>query len=424
MTDCPADFSLTATQIRALENQDFDHSVPGAVARDFNHLLDRIGAQGIEVSPKHLLGLKYLKDFNQSLSRPQDVRLKRPMQKSYPALNGLCLLLRGSGLTYIDGTGGKCRLKPDLAVLASWRSLHPAEQYFYLLETWLTRAREESIGESSLGAGEILSKVVGFLERFEQRERLSFNTPQDTDMLRYYPGWHNLALLQSFGLVEIGVMPPAEGQGWRPTHARLTAWGKALAGSLVGALKPDQGSGRRGFLPPDRWLDPESTLKPWFAAIKRHIPAWRQGLDVPEPEYRAGAQPFKVTLSPRCWRRIALRGSDTLDMMANTLLDAFAFDQDHLYQFSYQDRHGGRIEIHHPGMEWEFGHAKADAVLIGELPLYPGMRMEFLYDFGAYWEFGIMVEDAKNAPVIDKPTLLESHGEAPAQYPDFDDADG
>ena len=421
MTDGPAEFSLTATQIRALENQDFDHSVPGVVVRDFNHLLDRIGAQGLEVSPKHLLGLKYLKDFNQSLSRPQDVRLKRPMQKSYPALNGLCLLLRGSGLTYIDGTGGKYRLKLDPTVLASWRSLHPVEQYFYLLETWLTRAREESIGESSLGAGEILSKVVGFLEQFEQRERLSFNTPHDIDMLRYYPGWHNLALLQSFGLVDIGIMPPAEGQGWRPTHARLTAWGKALTGSLVGALKPDQGSGRRRFLPPDRWLDPESALNPWITAIKRHIPAWRRGLDLPEPEYRAGAHLFKVLLSPRCWRRIALRGSDTLDMMANTLLDAFAFDHDHLYQFSYQDRHGGRIEIYHPAMEGEFFHAKADEVQIGELPLYPGMRIDFLFDFGDNWEFAITVEDSKNAPSIDKPTLLESHGEAPDQYPDYDE---
>lgn len=107
--------------------------------------------------------------------------------------------------------------------------------------------------------------------------------------------------------------------------------------------------------------------------------------------------------------------------MANTLLDAFAFDHDHLYQFSYQDRHGGRIEIYHPAMEGEFFHAKADEVQIGELPLYPGMRIDFLFDFGDNWEFAITVEDSNNAPSIDKPTLLESHGEAPAQYPDFDD---
>ncbi|MHC5833143.1 MAG: IS1096 element passenger TnpR family protein, partial [Nostoc sp.] len=44
----------------------------------------------------------------------------------------------------------------------------------------------------------------------------------------------------------------------------------------------------------------------------------------------------------QAWRRIAIPAKKPLGWLAETILDAFDFDYDHLYEFSYKD-HFGRI---------------------------------------------------------------------------------
>jgi hypothetical protein len=56
-------------------------------------------------------------------------------------------------------------------------------------------------------------------------------------------------------------------------------------------------------------------------------------------------------------------------------------------------------------------------VRVGELPLQPGDKMIFLFDFGDNWEFDVQLEEIQppNAK-IKKPKILERRGEAPSQY--------
>ena len=61
-------------------------------------------------------------------------------------------------------------------------------------------------------------------------------------------------------------------------------------------------------------------------------------------------------------------------------------------------------------------HALADAVKIGDLPLAPGMCLDFLFDFGDQWHFTLHTESIDAGPVIQKPRVLEEHGRAPEQY--------
>ncbi|GAG51238.1 unnamed protein product [marine sediment metagenome] len=52
---------------------------------------------------------------------------------------------------------------------------------------------------------------------------------------------------------------------------------------------------------------------------------------------------------------------------------------DHLYLFSYQNRFGVWEEVHHPYMEegsW------TDEVMVGDVPLRVGQRMNYVFDFG------------------------------------------
>lgn len=164
-------------------------------------------------------------------------------------------------------------------------------------------------------------------------------------------------------------------------------------------------------------LDPLEGFESWRRLVQPHIPTWRQDLEIPEPPFQSGPHVFKVALGPDCWRRIALRGDSILAELAATILDAFRFDHDHWYRFSYQDRFGRTVAIDSPDLlTGDLGNAVADEVAIGALPLSQGMRIGFLYDFGDQWEFAIKIESLNSGPAIKKPQVLEKHGQAPPQY--------
>jgi hypothetical protein len=123
-----------------------------------------------------------------------------------------------------------------------------------------------------------------------------------------------------------------------------------------------------------------------------------------------------VSLGVHCWRRIRCGGETSLEALASTILTAFDFDEDHLYRFSYQNRYGQRVEIDRSDLVDDTDNAVADAVRVGELSLTEGQRIEFLFDFGDAWTFEIVAERPAAGPVPPAPLILESHGEAPAQY--------
>ncbi len=61
--------------------------------------------------------------------------------------------------------------------------------------------------------------------------------------------------------------------------------------------------------------------------------------------------------------------------------------------------------------------------MIGTLPLEPGQSMDLLYDFGDNWHFNVTLEriDPPDARTRTRPRILESHGKAPEQYPNWDE---
>ena len=84
---------------RVLREQRITETEPGPVVRDFNTLLDFIASHNVMAGGKnHLLPMDALGALNAQMARPIEVRLKRPMQKSYPNLQGLYLMARASGL--------------------------------------------------------------------------------------------------------------------------------------------------------------------------------------------------------------------------------------------------------------------------------------------------------------------------------------
>jgi len=116
---------------------------------------------------------------------------------------------------------------------------------------------------------------------------------------------------------------------------------------------------------------------------------------------------FKVALDSRkrIWRRIALRGRQTLDDLHEAIYSAFDRDDEHLYSFYFpppgsrgRARFRGAVEYTHPdnaGDPGPFGDEplpSAGKVRIAALGLQPDMKFLYLFDFGDMWLHEITVE--------------------------------
>ncbi len=405
----PEGLRFTSKHERVLRNLTIDASGPGTVLHDFDAFLDFVKDQELPVTPMHQLRRRFLPEINARMARPLQLGLKRPLQKSYPHIHGLYLLVRASGLTCIEGTARKPVLVVDDAVHSAWESLNPTERYCTLLETWLMRGHPEIIGERGrawLGIPETLVDLLWFFHRIPGRGLAIGADEEARRSLTYRPGWHNLGLLDLFGLVSIQHGPPEAGKSWRIERIARTPLGDALLAALHVGFFGDIDN-LRALQSEDSV--PSGVLQP---ALRPYFPEWKRNLSLPEWAFREGAHVFKVSLWD-IWRRIAIPADQPLDALASAILDAIAFDHDHLHRFEYRNRFGVVECVNHPFLDdgpW------TSEVLVGDVPLGVGQAMTYVFDFGDWWEFDVTLERVDPEMAIDGPVLLEKHGRAPQQY--------
>jgi hypothetical protein len=325
-------------------------------------------------------------------------------------------LLRASGLSRIDGTPSRPVLVINGSVYDSWTSLNPAERYFTLLETWLLRGYPEIVGErGSLFRfiGDYFHDCASLIYEAQEDGLAVVDSDRAERYLRYSPGLYGVALLELFGFLMVQHGQPQEGQAWQIEHLSSTLLGTAVFTLLTEKLFSDF----------DKLLEledipPESfgTLQTVFQA---YVPAWRNNLSLPAWDFREGVHLFKVSPWRGLWRRIAVPGGLTMDTLATTIINAFEFTHDHLYRFSYRNSFGVEKHITHPYLEEE---PLTSEVLVGQVPLREGQSMIYLYDFGDQWEFDVTLERV-DPPVraMKKPKILDARGEAPEQYPSWEE---
>ena len=404
------------THQRVLRNLSVDQNGPSTILRDFESLLAFLQTHDLPAtSGRHQLPRRVLHQINALLARPVMHGLKKPLQKSYPHIHGLYLLVRATGLVYIGGTTRKPTLVVDDELQRLWESLNPTERYCTLLETWLLRGRPEIIGEDPRPecVPETFGKWASLFFDIPDQGLPIAGVPDARADLRYGPGWHNLGLLDLFGLISVDHGPPEQGKGWRIERVNRTPLGEALLNLLGTEFFGDRHNtrelGGQGYAP-SGVLQP--ILQPFF-------PEWRNLLILPQPPFRDGTHIFKVSLGS-IWRRIAIPAGQTLDALSDIILDAYQFvDRIHLYQFSYRNRYGVLEKVKHPSLEekpW------TSEFLVGHVPLRVGHTMEYLFDFGDWWQFDVTLEQVNPAgESIQEPRILDQHGKAPEQYPNWDE---
>ena len=395
-----------------LASQRIDENGPGSILMDFEALLGFV-EDGVRSTGKHhLLPMARLFELDQLMTKPLRPRKKRPQQKSFPHLNGLYLLLRATQLGVPEGHGkASGTLTLDAAMHEQWLQLNATERYFNLLEAWLRWGSWEAVG---LRGGGWLSNVAMNARDLRASipaagRRLSENERRRGKFLYSTERSCTLALLELFGLMTVERDEPHEGQSWRVAEVRHTPFGDELLQIVFDEIERDLFAYEKRTVEFGAW---QPLLRPYF-------PQWVNNLKIALPEFRDGVYYFKVSLG-KLWRRIAIPAKSDLDELADCIIRAFDFDGDHLYAFQLVARDGRQIRVEHPYVDDAETHT--DELVIGELPLNERQSMQFRYDFGADWRFEVQLEKVEpEAAKIAKATLVESRGQAPAEYESDDE---
>jgi hypothetical protein len=407
---------------KSLLEQTIDENQPATILRDFETFLNFVAANNLEASGKNeLLPLKSLRELNGLLTKPFEIELQRPVQKSFANINGLFLLARAGGLLVLQKDGKTAVFVIDREALKIWQSLNPTERYFTLVETWIVRGSVELIGEHHQGM--FNNSLYCLVRLFEDLASKGSNVKenkffQDSGFLLY--GSHNIALAEMFGWLEIKHGACETGKSWIIEQIKHTDFGAASVALLQDNFQTLDFDWKNAAAIADAEFDENAfnLLQPTF---QPYFPKWRNIYRLPTTETKDGIFVFIVSLDKKIWRRIAVSSNDVLDDLHDAIQAAFKFDNDHLYQFSFRNRFGTTQTVVHPMCEEEFS---TDEFKIENLPLRIGEKMEYLFDFGDNWQFAVELEEIQPPnPKFKEAKILEKQGKSPEQYPNWEDWD-
>jgi len=158
------------------------------------------------------------------------------------------------------------------------------------------------------------------------------------------------------------------------------------------------------------------------------------GLSVPQDDPNTVYQ-FEVNFrwSKDVRRVIGIRSEQTLADLQAAIQQSIDWDNDHLYTFYLSGDEGDRrFAINAPGYDDGWGDAVEDRlppaseITIGELGLRTGDSFLYLFDYGDRHLFTLKLRAAtamlpEQLQARSYPRLVESRGEAPPQYPTWDD---
>lgn len=404
---------MTPRDKKVLADQVIDETKPGPILTDFETFLDFFGTDGAPVSlRRNFIPLKSLRDLNERMTRPIQTGLARPLQKSFPNINGLYLLLMSTGMAILKSKGKKPLMAIDETLLDKWRKLNAVEKYFTLLEAWLIKGQIRVIDERTMNSTILFRDWRDFSKAIPPKGLKVRGNKETLESLSYLPGLYAAALMDMFGLASVRQGPPVQGKAWPIDAIHNTPFGKALVKLLAPFFSSQEYFDIRIREEPCDFGILQDTVKPFF-------PEWEQNLEAVETPFKEGLYTFKASLG-RVWRRIAIGGDRNFESLASTILNAFSFDHDHLYEFTFRSRHGVPENIAHPYVQDE--PLSTTEVRIGEPGLAPGAKLSFLYDFGDNWQFSLDLEsidpDGDNRQ---GPAIIDARGDAPEQYPSWED---
>ncbi len=155
---------------------------------------------------------------------------------------------------------------------------------------------------------------------------------------------------------------------------------------------------------------------------------WRDsgGMLMPEMPPPTPIEPFRgnyrlvMTLDHhRVSRTVDISAGATFYDLHCLIQSLFDWDNDHLWVFSFSRRPGDPTASIGPD-EVDDLLASAYDLTLGEI-LEQGQTFHYVFDFGDWWVVTIRAKTLMRGTIARDPVIVERKGEAPPQYPDFED---
>ena len=375
-----------------------------SVVENINRVIEHIQNHKIlATKAKRHFAIKQIKELNDILGNPIEIISVRPAQKTYPNVNGIYLLLRAMGILRFKVSKKEIVMEINEELLKNWQSLNATEQYFMLLEFWLIHSHpRETIDASNRMP---LMTLIDFFIRDSK-----FSLARTIELLDFSPEYYNLALYEMFGFVDIKTRKPKDKNRWNIVDIKVKP--------LIKKILPLILMGNREIL----MLEFNPPELGFFQKIfQPHFKEYKNILEYPKETTTEGVYRLKISLG-RVYRTIEINSDTNFESLATDILEQFNFDCDHLYEFKFSDNFGKDRTIKHASMSEEGDDdLGSDEYCLKNLPLQELESFKFIFDFGDCWEFDILIEKIDKGREIDGIKLVKSHGEAPEQYPDYDE---
>ena len=433
---------------------------PVPLLRDFKTFIDYIKENQIALTKvnSHITKADVFK-LNMLMTSQETKPTKNSDQLAYPLLNFFYHLVL-SGRLFIKTTskGGKKVLEPDDR-LKLYEALTLTEKYFFLLETFWTDINWINAGEFYIKDFTYIYEVpvlVAYLSSIKPGQRFDLTRTDrlSTEYLFMKFSYINL-YLSYLGFIEVTpnekMISEINRRLFFPASVVPTAFGVLMADILTryrhlplwnlpfrkyegefkvvpGTPLPEDSAYRemmfvikdavlRGDKP--KLLVPtrqSKTSEPFFKPFVSYFAEDELQKTLPRLEniFNDGTYEFKIYLNKKTWRRIETAARHTLEDLHLAIQDAFDFQDDHLYSFFMDGIVWSKERISCP--EEDEG-PYSNEVRIGELSLYKGQSILYLFDYGDMWKFDVVLEGIyTDRPLPFKPMLIEKYGPSYDQY--------
>lgn len=145
---------------------------------------------------------------------------------------------------------------------------------------------------------------------------------------------------------------------------------------------------------------------------------------------------FKVTFKEdrKVWRNIEIKGNQTFEDFADSIIDSMNWGNDHMHRFTWLDKElnsckfsCSRYVIYFDAEGWEdnpFPTLKTNQVRIDDIDYDKFPKLYFEFDFGEGYEFDIEIKGIRGPKTGEVkssfPRITKENGEPPEQYPNYE----
>jgi hypothetical protein len=397
------------------------------IITDFNRFGDYIRTKGTLDLTKSTANLRAvdLLALNEKMRHPVQITKNKPTHKDFILLTAFYYIGLSAELWVIKRDAkGLFHLEAQCSRLAIYDQMTDDERYGFLLQAyWCYFDMEAAYDDRSTRMSDLLFKMLP-----------TFPVGKTT-AIRSNPmvAAHRVTMLSALGMFDYSNdNNQKESTNWAKMNTvTLTEIGRKML-PILGSIRlqvnwvdldPKMTQKRaKKLFDHEEALKSRPALLDFFSEFKSVYPDWKveTRLFPIEKPVVTGFFSFKISLSPHCYRIIDMHSGATLEELHRAIQEIFDFDNDHLYAFYLNGRISNRAGniYSDPRGDIDYDEYPADILTLGELGLYIGQSILYLFDFGDNWEF--TVQFTAFSASDNKPTaqyeLKESVGEAPEQY--------